>query len=244
VTPYDDPRVNGEYVRKLPGSSGAGDAVLVGVVHDHPSSAYRVKTLVEDVGPDVLALELPPLAVPLFERYAEDDRTPPTFGGEMSTAIQAATGAEIAGIDGPSPGFAARLIRNLYRDGASLPGVRTALSSLASVTKHAVVCRLAACLASRTSVRLEVDSPVPHACTWNDDPERQAADEREQVRRAAAVTNALDLTGNVGYRDVTREQHMARRLSTLRRDGDVLAVVGTDHLDPLADRLGDATKPG
>jgi hypothetical protein len=39
------------------------------------------------------------MSVPLFEQYAETDRTPPVFGGEMSAAIQAAAPDTTVGID-------------------------------------------------------------------------------------------------------------------------------------------------
>ena len=77
-----DPRVTGEFVRRV--SNDAGTVTLVGVVHDHPASSYRVRQVVEDVDPEVLALELPPISIPLYEQYASSDRNPPVFGGEMS----------------------------------------------------------------------------------------------------------------------------------------------------------------
>jgi hypothetical protein len=58
--PDADPRLDAERVRCLPGAPGAGAVVLVGVVHDHPASVFRVTRLVERFAPDVLALELPP----------------------------------------------------------------------------------------------------------------------------------------------------------------------------------------
>ncbi len=84
-----DPRLTPETVRCVPGRGDRG-VVVVGVVHDHPASLFRVAHLVETVEAAVLALELPPLAVPLFRLYARDDRTPPRLGGEMSVAVRAA----------------------------------------------------------------------------------------------------------------------------------------------------------
>jgi hypothetical protein len=237
----DDPRLSGEYVRRLSGEGA--DAVLIGVVHDHPTSTHRVRTVVEEVDPDVLALELPPLAVPLFERYAAGGRTPPAFGGEMSAAIQAAATDRVAGVDGPTPGFLARLTRILARKDAALSTARTVLGGLASATKHALVCRIAAGVAARTGVRLEVDAPVAHDCDRSDDPKRQAADERAQIRRARTVMNALEPADSDRFRKVAREAHMADRLSALRREGTVAAVVGIGHFDPLVGRLdGEPTR--
>ena len=48
-----DPRVTGEYVRQLSGAHGT--LTLVGVVHDHPASIYRVQHVIERVDPEILA---------------------------------------------------------------------------------------------------------------------------------------------------------------------------------------------
>jgi len=233
----EDPRITGDYVRRLSGADG--DVVLVGVVHDHPASKYRVQTVIEERDPETLALELPPLAVPLFEVYAEDDRTPPTSGGEMSAAIQAAGTDRIVGVDGPSPRFVARLARTLYRDDASLGTARRVLGSLASVTRHAVTCRLAATLTRRLGVEVDVDSPVEHDCAVTDEPRVQADDEQSQIRQVRHVLNAFEPASSAKFRTETREAHMADRLDSLRSAGDVVAVVGIDHLEPLCERLGD-----
>lgn len=232
-----DPRFDGEFVRELPGSGARETVVLVGVVHDHPASKYRVGAAVGAVEPDVLALELPPVAIPLYEAYADDPRTPPAFGGEMSTAIQAVDGEAVVGVDGPSAGFLARLAGTLSRDRPTSGTARRVLRSLWTVSKRAAVCRLAAGVTRRTGVRLEVDAPTVYDCRWSDDPGAQAADERDQVRRARAVSNLFGTPDAVRVRETVREAHMAERLSSLRRDGVVVAVVGIDHLDPLADRL-------
>ncbi|QLG26810.1 hypothetical protein HUG10_04305 [Halorarum halophilum] len=236
----DDPRFGDSYVRQELDSPTGGRVTLVGVVHDHPASTYRVRTVVDAVDPDVLALELPPLAVGLFEQYAEGERTPPTFGGEMSAAIQAARTDAVAGIDGPDRAFYRRLVRTLSRERPSRPEAKRILSGLASASKRAVVCRVAGALAARTGVRLEVDVPVAHDCTWADDPEDQAADERRQIRQSQALTSALGpctASRATAFRDATREAHMADRLADLRETGSVVAVVGIDHLDPLSELL-------
>lgn len=234
-----DPRLRDDHVRELPGSGEAGDLVIVGVVHDHPASKYRAKSVVEAVEPDVLALELPPIAVPLYEEYADDDRTPPAFGGEMSTAVQAAATDRVAGVDGPTLRFLVLLAGALYRDGASPGTVRTVLRSFATVTRRSVRCRLAAWVSRRTGLRVEVDSPTVYDCRWNDDPNAQAEDERDQVRRARAVANVFGTPDAVSVRETVREAHMAERLSSLRRAGPVVAVVGLDHLEPLVALLED-----
>ena len=233
----DDPRLSGEHVRTVSGSSGT--VTLVGVVHDHPASTFRVQSIVADQNPDILALELPPVALPLFEQYARDDRTPPVFGGEMSAAIQAASGARVVGIDGPTAGFTGRLVRTLYRNGSSLETTRRVIEGMLSATKQALVCRAASHLASVTGVRLEVDSPLTYETGWDDDPERQAVDERMHLDRARSVLDVFEPPRAMHIRDTAREAHMADKLDDLQKDGGVVAVVGRDHLDQITAQLSD-----
>ena len=238
-----DPRLTGEYVRRLGSddssddasdgvaddATDAGDVTLVGVVHNHPASKHRIRA--------VLGLELPPVAVPLYDFDADDWRTPPRFGGEMSTAIQAAATDRVVGIDGPDPGFVVRLVRNLLGEGASLSTARSVLSSLAGVTKRAVGCRLAAAVARTIGVRFDVSDPAAHDCSWADPPAAQARDERAQVERARTIAETFEQPATARVRDRTRDQHMASRLSALQQEGDVVAVVGIAHLDPVCERL-------
>ena len=233
-----DPRITGEYLRELPGV--AGTVTLVGVVHDHPASIYRVRRTITDLGPDVLALELPPLSIPLFEQYADTDRDTPLFGGEMSAAIRAADTDTTVGIDGPTGGFFRRLGRELLRERPGRRTARTVVSDVADVTAHAVTCRAAATVAARTSVRLEVDSPNPYDVDPADTPEDQARDERSEIRRSNSFMRAFRTTDRrraSRLEDAAREAEMAARLDRLRAAGDVVAVVGIDHLDAVAERL-------
>ena len=234
---HDDPRLTGDHLRSI--DTRTGTVTLVGVVHDHPASVFRVRSAVADRVPDVLALELPPLSVPLFERYAEDTRAPPAFGGEASAAIQAAVTDRVVGIDGPNLPFLRGLAAALYREGGSLETVRGVLDGLASVTKNALRCRFAASIASLTSVRLEVDSPVTYAIGPGDSPERQAENERRQIARARAVMDTFEPSRATTFGDDVREAHMIDRLADLRGEGDVVAVVGRHHLDPVAEGLAD-----
>jgi len=237
---YDDPRITGEHLRSI--DVPTSTVALVGVVHDHPASAFRVRRVVANRDPDVLALELPPLSLPLFERYAEDARTPPVFGGEMSAAIQASPADRVVGIDGPTLPFLRRLAATLCREAGSLGTVRGVFDGLASVTKNALRCRLAGSLAAITSIRMEVDSPVTYATDRTDGPERQAENERRQIERARAVMDAFEPSRANSFDDEVRETHMADRLAELRNDGDVVAVVGRHHLDRVAERLD--ARPG
>ncbi|MGM0389915.1 MAG: hypothetical protein ACQEP0_15705 [Natrinema limicola] len=233
-----DPRVTGEYVRQV--SSDAGAVTLVGVVHDHPASTYRVRQVVEELDPEVLALELPPISIPLFEQYASIDRYPPVLGGEMSAAIQAATTDTAVGIDRPTGGFFQRLGRNLVRERPSVQVIRNVISDVVNATKHAIVCRVAATVGARTSVRLEVDSPTAYDIDWADAPDDQARDEHKQVRRSHSFMSAFRTASRSRasrLEDAAREEEMAARLVQLREDGDTVAVVGIDHLDAVAERL-------
>jgi len=239
TTGREDPRLTGEHVRSV--ASTAGTVTLVGVVHDHPASVYRVRRVLEAREPDVLALELPPISLSLFEAYARDVRTPPVFGGEMSAAIQAADTDEVVGIDGPTMAFTLALARTLVRERASQSTVRSVIRGLYSVSKDAVRCRLAGTIAALTSVRLEVNTPLVYEVTRDDDPAIQAADERTQVRRARAVMDAFEPSRAVQFRDTTREAHMADQLIRLRQHGNVVAVVGRGHLDAVIDRVASAT---
>jgi len=233
-----DPRVTGEYLRQIQGDDGS--VTLVGVVHDHPASTYRVQTVIEELEPSVLALELPPISIPLFEEYAATNRNPPVFGGEMSAAIQAAAPDTAIGIDRPTGGFCQQLGREMLKERPPAETARIVFSNTLSTTKHAVLCRIAAILATRTSIRLEVDSPTTYDIDWTDSPEEQAQHEQDQVRRSRSFMNAFGTANRTRasqLEDTAREADMASRLSVLSKQEDVVAVVGIDHLDPLAARL-------
>lgn len=237
-----DPRLTGAYVREVSGQDGA--VTLVGVVHDHPASCYRVQHHVRRLDPEILALELPPSAVPLFEEYATSRQTPPVFGGEMSTAVQAADDATVVGVDRPTSSFGLKLIRNLLRERPSATIARKVFRNTVSAMKHAFVCRVAAGVSAHTDVRVEVDSPTEHDTDWTDSPTAQADDEQAQVRRSRTFMNAFQTSSSSRasrLEDATREEHMAERLTKLSDDGDVVAIVGIDHLDPLAELLEDVT---
>ncbi|MEA5389496.1 hypothetical protein VB773_22395 [Haloarculaceae archaeon H-GB2-1] len=157
----------------------------------------------------------------------------------MSAAIQSATTDRTVGIDGPSVGFVRKLLRTLRRDRASLSTVRSVVRGVLTSTKKAALCRVADAVATRTSLRVEVDAPVVYDSTRSDEPARQAANEERQVGRAESILDALVPTNAADYRDSTRETHMADRIETLRDEGSVVAVVGYAHLDPVAERLDD-----
>lgn len=233
----DDPRLTPDHVRTVPSPDGGNDVVLAGAVHDHPSSVHRVRTLVGAVDPDVVALELPALAVPLYGAYADgewDGR-----GGEMSAAIGAAPDADVVGIDAPSRRFLSALAGIARDEGATRTELRRVLRGLRTVTRRSLACRLAAPLVRYLGIDPGVDAPTPHGCDFDDEPARQARDEARQISRSVALLAALDDGGAMGLRDRAREKAMTDALADLRRDGAVVAVVGRDHLDPVAERLAE-----
>ncbi|QSX00054.1 hypothetical protein [Haloterrigena alkaliphila] len=235
---FDDPRITPQFCRRVSGTSG--DCILLGVVHDHPASIARVERVLESVVPDTLALELPTAALPLYRAYARDDgEAPPRFGGEMSAAIRAAPEATVAGIDAPNWSFVRRLVTRLIADRVSPATARRVLSGLGGATREALTCRVAATLTHATSMTVTCDDPIEYDCDHEDPPERQAAHERSHVASVQALLGSVQTDNSaLTYRDETREQCMIDRLETLRdREGDVVAVVGVDHLEPLADAL-------
>lgn len=227
----DDPRLDPDYLRTVSGDDG--QVVLVGVVHDHPASVHRARAVVEQVAPDVVALELPSLAVPLFRRYAEDRQTPPAEGGEMSAAVQAADDARVVGIDAPSLAYARRLAAKLWAERPSAGTVRDVLAETAAVARHAARCRLAA--SPWPSVDSGFDGRVDHDASVADPPDRQASHEATHLARSRSLLGAVERPASMRLTDGAREEAMADELASL--DGDVVAIVGFDHLDDVAGHL-------
>jgi len=80
---------------------------------------------------------------------------------------------------------------------------------------------------------------VAHDCDRSDPPAVQARDEREQARRSQSLLRAFDPPRPVRLRDETREECMADELAGLSAQGGVVAVVGLDHLDAVADQIAE-----
>jgi hypothetical protein len=234
---FDDPRITAQFCRRLPGA--AGDLVLLGVVHDHPASVARVERVLESVGPETLALELPSAAVPLYRAYARGNGDgPPRFGGEMSAAIRAAPDATVVGIDAPNWSFCRRLLERLVVDRVPPATAGRVLSSLGGATREALICRVAATLTHATSMTVVPGDRIEYDCDPDAPPARQAAHERSHVAGIQALLGGDADDGAVAYRDETRESCMVDRLEALRSaSGDVVAVVGVDHLERLATEL-------
>ncbi|WP_137289090.1 hypothetical protein [Natronorubrum halophilum] len=237
---FDDPRITAQFCRRVTGS--AGDCLLLGVVHDHPASVARVERVLESVEPETLALELPTAALPLYRAYARDGESdaPPRFGGEMSAAIRAAPDAAVVGIDAPNWSFLHQLVTRLIADRVSTTTARRVISSLGGATREALTCRVAATLTYATSMTVTCDEPIEYECDHADPPAEQAAHERSHVAGVQALLASVRTDDSaLAYRDETRERCMADRLEELRSttDGDVVAVVGVDHLETLAESL-------
>lgn len=233
----DDPRLRPECLERIPRETG--DITLVGVVHDHPASVYRVQTVIDDVDPAVVALELPPLALPLFRQYTADGTTPPDNGGEMSAAIQAAGSRRVVGIDLPRARSMRPLLSHLYADAASARTALGVLGAVWSLSAHAVRCRLAAAWGRLSETPRTVDDPIDHDCSATDPPAEQVAHEDRIRSLNTSLTRAFERPRTLSLFDEARESAMATSLTSLRRDGDVVAVVGFAHLDAIESGLRD-----
>lgn len=188
--------------------------------------------MADSLTPDILALELPPLAVPLFRRYADSDRVPPQYGGEMSAAIQAADTEHIVGIDGPSAPFLVQMFRTIRNDG-TLDVATALLRSVLSATFDAIWCRLAASLPSVRAKRKREDRGIDYQTDVTSSIAEQAEDERRHLSRARSIMKSFGTQDAASARDAARESHMVDTLEQCRDEGDVLAIVGRYHLDRL-----------
>ena len=232
-----DPRLDPTRVRCLPGANGGGAILLIGVVHDHPASVFRVSQILDTFTPDTLALELPPLSVPLFRRYAHDSHTPPRLGGEMSAAIRAAGEARVVGVDAPNWPYVRALIRRLHDDPDARSLTRRVLADLGRGIAQAAACRLGAVVAALTPYTPRVYAHIVYEATLLDDPETQAEHEATHLAQHRAFVGVVDPPPETALVDETREDVMAARIEAIRREGDVAVVVGMSHLDGLVRRL-------
>lgn len=230
----DDPRVKSDHLRLLVGDGSP--VVLVGVVHDHPASVYRARRVVDSLDPHAVAVELPPLALPLFEQSPD--------GGEMGAAL-AATAAESAAIDAHGPRFIAALADEIRSRSPDRETLRRIASNALTVGRHALSCRLASVFGrdrvptplADGGIQVEIDDPS--------DPVAVAEHERKHLSRSFSVLRAFERPAADEIVDAAREQTMARSLARLRDDGSVVAVVGFEHLDGITaelERLGDTTR--
>lgn len=229
VSHIDDPRVTGDHVRVV--DTPTGTITVVGVVHDHPASRARATLVTTTVEPAVVAVELPPLALGHFIDLAHETGPDAERGGEMTAAIVAAGDARIVGIDGPCVRFLPRLGRAIVSAAPSWSAIADLSRNLLVAYRRAMLCRLTSrdYSCERESTRSRFDGAMT--------PDLQAADERRQMRRARSLANSLVSPTRVHLRDEARERHMVRELRRHSADGDVVAVVGRDHLEPIVANL-------
>lgn len=247
-----DPRIDQDDFRELPATEGGERVVLVGVVHEHPASVYRVVESVTALDPEIVALELPSLAMPLFEQYAreheqnapwreitdggESSATVPT-GGEMSAAIGAAGDARVVGIDLPNARYAGAVLDAVRAESLSVRGVGRTARAFGTQLSHAIHCRIAH-HASRFGVTLDprVDAGG-HDSTLSAPSHEQATEEANLVAAGTALLHAFNRPPALRTFDSAREAAMADALRDLRRDGTVVAVVGYAHLNAITEAL-------
>lgn len=235
-----DPRLDETYLRCVPSAAGRGPVLLVGVVHDHPSSIARVTTVLELFEPETLALELPPLAMPLFRQYADDEHRPPRLGGEMSAAIQA-TDAPAIGVDAPTVTYLRRLLESVRQERPPRGVLSRLLTDLGSMAMHAFATRVASVIGRRSPVRLRVYDPIEHGASLLDTQETQATHERSFLSQRAALFGAIHPPEATRLIDDAREVAISDLLDSARADGAVVAVLGMEHLDPVEAELRRST---
>ena len=218
----DDPRIETDHLRVF--DDGGQRILLVGVVHDHPASVARVRGVVRSIDPATVAVELPALALPLFADREE---------GEMGAAL-AATDATGVAIDSLGPSFVRSLWREVRDETPDGETIKRIAANAVAVGHNALSCRLASIVDSdRFASRVRESSE--YELSPDATPVRQAEHEQRHLSRSFSILRTLERPLADEIVDAARERTMARRLSGL--DGDVVAVVGFEHLDGLTSAL-------
>lgn len=231
-----DPRVTADLCRQL--TRGSGQVVLVGVVHDHPASCVRVRRVAQALEPETVCLELPPTTVHRYRETLESTDAARTTGGEMGVAMQATPEATHVGIDGLDTRFLRTLASTVT---AQRPAVRTLARTargVGTMAKQLLGSQLRV-WGNEPDTGIDVEQ---FESLRGGSPELQAADERRQLERSASFLRAVETPAAISLREETRETCMAHRLVTCLEDGPVLAVLGMDHLDPVADNVLELTE--
>lgn len=226
-----------DYVRRIEAESDAGAVTLLGVVHGHPASSYRVQRQIEGEEPDIVALELPSLATSLAAVRARDTATPPRKGGEMSAAVQSADASRVEGIDAPSLAYLGQLFRYCREEKPERGTLRGVVTDVVRSTVQALKWRAAATIEGRLGVDLSVGHADDHGVDYDDSLEAIVENEARHVSITRTFRNAVRTPASVEVIDTIRERAMADRLDRLRSDGDVVAVVGLSHLDAVSAQL-------
>lgn len=232
----EDPRVTAESIELVPRFDFLGEVLLVGVVHDHPASMARVGHILTIVTPDVLALELPSLSLPLFREYAGGD-VPPSLGGEMSMALWATGSVRTEGIDAPSWGYIRHLGQRVLEGDLSGSTLRAVIADLGSASHQALMCGFGGIAGRLTGVVTQPYPSLEYDCSMMDTPEMQADHESSHIETQQAFLNAVEIPRDRVVIDEAREASMAARLHDLREDGTVVAIIGVHHLEQVGSRL-------
>ena len=226
-----DPRISRESLRWI--DTGGPPVLLVGVVHDHPASEYRVSAIVEAIAPETVALELPDLVV----SAADGAHQSAAVGGEMAAAIAAAGASSVVGIDVPGRRTGRAFVAELR---ARRPALRTILRtgrSIARMAAHAVASRLAQSGIPGESLIATLDRGQEYDLPRDAPPSIQADHEVAHRRRSTTLLRTFEPPPATSMLDAVRERYMAARLESIREDGPVVAVVGCGHLDGIETRL-------
>ncbi len=245
TTAIADPRIADSDFRFVPASADTGWITLVGVVHDHPASVFRVVETVRALDPNVVALEIAPISVPLFRRYArqgdtysETGLTGSPEGGEMSAAIGAAGDARVVGIDLPNPATLKTTVEAVRGESLSVRSALRAGHAFGLQTLHAVRCRVSHVA---STLGIDIDPGFDdrgETYTRTASPDEQAAEEDDTVAAGTALLRAFTRPPALEAFDGAREAAMVAELRTHRRNGsNVVAVVGYAHLNPIAEQL-------
>lgn len=234
-----DPRLGSEYLRYSKATDGEGYVVIVGVVHDHPASVFRVDHIVEVLQPDVIAVELPQLVIPLFEAFAAEDNAARNLGAEMTAALKQAGDVRQVGLDAPSLLYFRRLASHVWHGDVPAGIIWRVGKDLLRSYAQAIAIVLAALVGVASGLRLQVLTPVEHESTPADPPAEQAGAEDSHVASRRAFLRAVEIPQATRIIDTVRERVMTERLREARAHGDVVAVVGVEHLDPVYEALQD-----
>lgn len=225
-----DPRISHESLRLI--DTDGPPVLLVGVVHDHPASEFRVSAIVEAIAPETVALELPEFVV----STAGGDDASPAVGGEMAAAIEASDSQTVVGIDVPGRRTVRTLVAELR---ARRPAPRTIVRtgrSIARMTAHAVASRLTQAGIPLSSMST-LDRRQEYDLSEDASPVAQADHEATHRNRSTTLLRTFEPPPATSMLDAVRERYMADRLESIRADGPVVAVVGCGHLDGLETRL-------
>lgn len=221
-----DPRLDTEYVRLI--ATDPHPIILVGVVHDHPASVHRARTVVDELDPGVLALEVPDAVAPLFEEYAA---SADADGGEMSAAVGAAATDDVVGVDVPGRGALAALRAELESERPTLRTAYRTAGALGKLAAHTVGGWLRSIGVPEEWFGREFERTQEYDCPADATPDEQASHEAAHLRRSTSLMRSFERPPATRILDATRERYMARRLAALGDGAPVVAVLGFSHLD-------------